>query len=148
MSILRRDVHSIFYPIQHALDNTHNKPPVTKNKTSCSTVSCDWTPAIDIKEEDNRYLIRADIPGVKPDEIDVQTDASVVTITGERESHKTQSPAYYTCIERKRGVFYRRFSLPDNADAEKISAKAEYGVLEISIEKKQNAKPRKISVTS
>src|SRR3990172_1450847 len=94
-----------------------------------------WRPAVDIKEEDNRFLIRADIPGVDPKDIEITMEEGVLTIKGERTSEKDEKREDYRRVERSRGTFYRRFSLPDTADAEKIVATGKDGVLELVIPK-------------
>jgi len=147
MSIHRRDPLSLFDYMQQELSKLHNTPSSSRQDDNGNVVTSDWAPAVDIKEEDNRYLITADIPGVKPDEIEINMEEGILSIKGERESNKEVEKENYKRIERSHGVFYRRFTMPDNSDADKISAKSEHGVLEISIPKKEAAQPRKISVT-
>jgi len=147
MSIHRRDPLSLFDYMQHELGKLHSTQPQNRQDDNGNVVTSDWAPAVDIKEEDNRYLITADIPGVKPDDIEIHMEEGILSIKGERESNKEEEKENYKRIERNHGVFYRRFTMPDNSDADKISAKSEHGVLEISIPKKEAAQPRKISVT-
>ena len=106
----------------------------------------DWTPAVDIKEEGDRYLLHADIPGVKADDIEVSMDKGVLTIKGERKHESTESKEGYKRVERSHGVFMRRFSLPDGVDGENISASSKDGVLEVVIPKSEPEKPRRIEV--
>jgi HSP20 family protein len=105
-----------------------------------------WTPRVDVKEEDKRFLILADIPGVDPKDIDVSMDKGVLTIRGERKSESEETNGKSTRVERFHGAFHRSFALPDSADAEGISASGKHGVLEISIPKKAQTTPRRISV--
>ena len=107
-----------------------------------------WRPAVDIKEEDNRFLIRADIPGVDPKDIEITMEEGVLTIKGERTSEKDEKREDYRRVERSRGTFYRRFSLPDTADAEKIVATGKDGVLELVIPKHDKVLPRRITIKS
>lgn len=146
MSITRRNPLSLIDYMQNEFDKLHNRSVLAKTDDNGNVVTSDWAPAVDIKEEDNRYLITADIPGVKPDAIDVHMEDGILAIKGERESKTEEERDNYKRIERNYGVFYRRFTMPDNADAEKISAKSEHGVLEVSIPKKEAAQARKISV--
>ena len=111
-----------------------------------SVVTSDWTPAVDVKESDNAFTIIADIPGVDPKDIDVHMENGMLTIKGERESEKKEEKEGYKRVERSYGSFYRRFTMPDTANAEKISAKSRNGVLEITIPKNEKVQPRKISV--
>ncbi len=105
-----------------------------------------WAPAVDIKEEEHRYLIHADLPGVKADDIDITLEHGVLTIQGSRSEEKTEDKSGYHRIERYRGRFVRSFALPDTVDNEKVDAHLKDGVLDIIIDKKERAKPRRISV--
>jgi HSP20 family protein len=107
-----------------------------------------WQPRVDIKEEDKRFVIVADIPGVDPAAIEINMDKGVLSIKGERTVEPTEENGKFTRVERLRGAFYRSFALPDSADAEGISAVGKYGVLEISIPKKPETTPRRISINS
>jgi len=147
MAILRREPRSIFDYMQQEFDKLHATHPLTKSDDNGNVVTSDWAPAVDIKEEDNHYLITADIPGVKPQAIEVNMEEGILSIKGERDTEKKEDKENYKRIERVHGIFYRRFTMPDNADADKISAKSEHGVLEVIIPKKEAAQPRKISVT-
>jgi len=109
-------------------------------------VTSQWTPRVDVKEEDKRFVILADIPGVDPKDIDVSMDKGILTIRGERKSESKEQNGKLTRVERSYGAFYRRFALPDSADAEGISANGRHGVPEISIPKKPETTPRRISV--
>ena len=113
-----------------------------------SVATSDWVPAVDIKEEDDAFMIVADIPGVDPKDIEVHMDNGVLTIKGEKESEKKEEKEGYKRVERSYGSFYRRFSLPDTADAEKITASSNHGVLEVRIAKHEKVQPRKITVNS
>ena len=106
----------------------------------------DWVPAVDIKEAKNAYEVVADVPGVEPKDIDVSLDDGVLTVKGERKSESKNEGEGYTRTERTYGSFYRRFTLPDTADADNISAKTEHGVLKPCIPKKEKAMPKKITV--
>ena len=108
----------------------------------------DWSPAVDIKEEGNCYLIHADVPGIKPEDIDVSLEDGVLTIKGERKFDNEETKDGYKRIERARGTFYRRFSLPDTVDHNKVTAKCSDGVLEVAIEKQEKILPKKITVNS
>jgi len=111
-----------------------------------NVATSDWVPAVDIRETDSCFEIHADIPGVNPDNIEVHMENGLLSIKGERQSETRDEKEGYKRVERQHGVFYRRFSLPDTADAEKISAKSKNGVLEINIPKQEEVKPRKIAV--
>jgi len=111
-----------------------------------NVVTSHWRPAVDIKEEENRFLIEADVPGVDPKDIEITMENGVLTVRGERTDETRKEGEGYTRVERVRGNFYRRFSLPDTADAERIEAQGKNGVLEITIPKKEKAKPKRIAI--
>jgi HSP20 family protein len=112
-----------------------------------SIVTSNWTPAVDIKEENERFVLRADVPGVAPSDIEVTMEDGVLTIKGERRHESEEDANGYKRIERSFGTFYRRFSLPDSANAEGVTAKGKDGVLEIVIPKHEKVQPRKITVS-
>lgn len=111
-----------------------------------NVVTSQWTPRVDIKEEDKRFVILADVPGVDPKEIDVSMDKGILSIKGERSAESKTENGNFTRVERSHGMFYRRFALPDSADAENISATGKHGVLEITIPKKPETTPRRIEI--
>lgn len=113
-----------------------------------SVATAAWAPAVDIKEEKDKFVLHADLPGVRPDETDVSMEDGVLTIKGEKKSKAITEKDGYKRVERTYGSFHRRFSLPDTANSEEISAKSKNGVLEIIIPKRQSAQPKKIAVTS
>jgi HSP20 family protein len=111
-----------------------------------NVVTSQWTPRIDIREEDNRFVIFADIPGVDPKDIEITMEKGILSIKGERKAEASEQNGKLTRIERSHGRFYRRFALPDSADAEGINAAGRNGVLEVSIPKRPETAPRRISV--
>ncbi len=113
-----------------------------------STATAEWAPAVDIKEEADKFVLHADIPGVKPEEIDISMEGGVLTIKGEKKTEATTEKDNYKRVERTYGSFYRRFSLPDTANPEAIAAVSKNGVLVITIPKQQAVQPKKINVSS
>ncbi|UNK57047.1 Hsp20/alpha crystallin family protein [Pseudoxanthomonas daejeonensis] len=108
-------------------------------------VTSQWAPSVDIREEADRFVIFADIPGVDPKEIEVQMDKGVLTLKGERAGEEGETQGY-SRRERAWGAFHRRFALPDSADADNITASGRNGVLRIDIPKRPRATPRRIEV--
>ena len=121
-----------------ALNNNYND--------DASVATANWTPSVDISENDKAFTLLADIPGVNPDNIDISMEKGVLTIKGERSSESVEEGENYRRVERQNGQFYRRFTLPDSADADKIEAKSEHGVLRITIPKQEVAVSRRIEV--
>ncbi|HSS65242.1 MAG TPA: Hsp20/alpha crystallin family protein [Gammaproteobacteria bacterium] len=111
-----------------------------------SVATSAWTPAVDIKEEEGRFLITADVPGVEPQAIDVTMENGMLTIKGERKMESDVKENGFRRVERMHGTFYRRFSLPDYADADNISANCKNGVLTVTVPKTEAVKPRRIEV--
>ncbi|MBL8298925.1 MAG: Hsp20/alpha crystallin family protein [Rhodanobacteraceae bacterium] len=109
-------------------------------------VTSQWTPRVDIREEDRRFVILADIPGVDPNAIEIQMDKGILSIKGERKSDVADGKLSRS--ERTHGVFYRRFALPDSADADGVTASGKHGVLEISIPKRPESSPRRINIAA
>lgn len=110
------------------------------------TATVVWAPSVDIKEEANRYVVQVDLPGVKPEDIEVTLQNGVLTIKGERQTEAKEEKENYRRIERFYGSFFRRFTLPETVEEEKIEANYDKGVLTISIPKKPEVQPKKISV--
>lgn len=113
---------------------------------SSSVATSDWVPVVDIREDSDKFVLHADLPGVKREDIDVTMEEGVLSIRGERRLEEVQEDGEYKRIERAHGTFYRRFSLPDTADPDKISARCNEGVLEVVIPKRETVKPRRIEI--
>ncbi|MBU0455861.1 MAG: Hsp20/alpha crystallin family protein [Pseudomonadota bacterium] len=105
-----------------------------------------WVPSVDIKSEEDRYVIFVDVPGVKPEEIEIFMEGNMLTIKGKRETETKENEKGYSRVERVSGSFYRSFTMPDDAEAEKIDAHSEHGVLVVSIPKKKQTTSRRIDV--
>jgi HSP20 family protein len=106
--------------------------------------STSFVPAFEVKETADHFLVKADLPGVKEEDLDVSLHNGVLSIAGHRAAEQRQENESYYLYERQFGSFTRSFALPDTADAERIEAKLENGILSLTIGKKVEAKPRKI----
>jgi len=115
----------------------------TRNEPDVLT---DWLPAVDIREEEERFVLLADLPGVKPDDIEVSMEAGILTIEGSRNAETKEEKSDYKRYERVSGKFLRRFTLPDTADGDNISAQTNNGVLEVIIPKQPRPQARRIAV--
>ncbi|MDJ0904762.1 MAG: Hsp20/alpha crystallin family protein [Woeseiaceae bacterium] len=115
-------------------------------RTDLETPVSDWAPAVDIVEEKDRFILRADVPGVAREDIDVSMEDGILTISGERHTEKHEDAEGVKRFERVSGKFYRRFTLPETADAEGIAARNANGILEVSIPKQPEVQPRRITV--
>ena len=106
----------------------------------------EWTPVADISETDQEYVIKAELPEVKKEDVKVTLDDGIMTIAGERKYQKEQNDASEIRIESFYGTFSRSFSLPDNIDAKGIRAETKDGVLRVKIPKMQAAVPKTVSI--
>ena len=108
----------------------------------------DWAPSVDIEEKTDRYLIKADLPGVARDDIEVKLENGILSIRGEKRSEKTtdQEDGKRHHTERFHGSFARSFTLPDAVRAEEIDASYRDGVLSLTIPKAESEKPKSINI--
>jgi HSP20 family protein len=143
MAITRYEPWSLLHQLHRELDRAREG-----TNGDGSTATAEWAPAVDIKEEADKFVLQADLPGVKPEEIDISMEEGVLTIRGEKKTEANTEKEGYKRVERTHGSFYRRFSLPDTANPDAISAKSNHGVLEIVIPKREAVQPKKINVTS
>jgi HSP20 family protein len=148
MNMVRYEPWSLLNQLHSEIDQLFTPQRRRLGEDNANVATSDWVPAVDIKEEADRFVIHADIPGVDPKDIDVHMENGILTIKGERQSETKEEREGYKRVERVRGSFYRRFSLPDTANAEAISAKSQHGVLELVIPKQQKLQPRRIQVES
>lgn len=132
-------------PMRQLLDRLFEGGLFPTGSDESSVVTSQWMPSVDIREEADRFVLYADIPGVDPQDIEVQMDKGLLTIKGERRPDRGDTERY-SRLERRHGTFHRRFALPDSADPEGITAAGENGVLTISIPKRPESTPRRIQV--
>lgn len=112
------------------------------------TLERQWVPAIEMFEKEDRYVVQAELPGMKEEDVDVSVTDNTLTIKGERKTGNEVKEEDYYCCERSYGSFFRSIGLPSNVDTDKIEAACENGVLEISLPKALEAKPKKVTVSS
>jgi HSP20 family protein len=105
-----------------------------------------WSPAVDIYETENELVLKADLPEVELQDIDVRVENQTLTISGERKFERKDNEKGYHRIERSYGNFQRSFAVPNTFDTEKIGASFKNGVLTVSLPKREAAKPRQIKV--
>ncbi|ACY18908.1 Hsp20/alpha crystallin family protein [Haliangium ochraceum] len=105
-----------------------------------------FAPSFEVKEQEDAFVILADLPGVKEEDLDVSLNGNVLTISGHRQAQERKEGDTFYLYERSYGTFSRSFTLPDEANGEAIEAKLSDGVLALSIGKKAESKPRKISL--
>lgn len=105
-----------------------------------------WTPALDVFETQDKFVITMELPGVSPDDVDISVEDSTLVVRGERRFYSEQNEESFLRVERRFGEFTRSLTLPSTADAESIQASFDQGVLTIEVPKREEAKPRKVSI--
>jgi HSP20 family protein len=140
MTVVRYEPWALLNRLHRELDQ--NFDTVTRDET--------WSPAVDVHEEAGRFVVRADLPGVKPADIEITADKGVLSLRGtrnfEQRNDEGKENGRYSRVERVSGKFVRSFSLPENVQSDAITAQFKDGVLELTIPKVAKAEPRKIEV--
>jgi HSP20 family protein len=106
-----------------------------------------WSPAMDLVETDDHYVLKADLPGVSEGDVKIELEDNVLTVSGERKSSDEDSKQGYYRVERSYGAFSRTLTLPEGVDAGSIDATFDRGVLEVKIPKPEQRKPRKVEIS-
>ena len=146
MNLTQRNPWSVFNQLDRQFNGLLRQIDNPESNDDSAVVTGRWLPAVDIREEENQFLIQADLPGIEPKDVEITMDKNVLTLKGERHQETEEGKNGYRRVERAYGTFYRRFSLPETADAERIQARSDNGVLSISIPKQEKAQPRRITV--
>ena len=106
-----------------------------------------WSPAMDLVETDEHYVLKADLPGVAESDVKIELDDNVLTVSGERKASEEQNKQGYYRVERSYGAFTRTLTLPEGVDGDSIKASFDKGVLEVRIPKPEQRKPRKVEIS-
>ncbi len=118
--------------------------PYSREQEADGSIS--WSPAVDVREHDDRYVLFVDVPGVDPKELELTVGNGILTIKGSRGRENLEAQQALRHLERRHGDFRRSFVLPDTADADRVSGSQRNGVVEIVVPKKEEVQPRKIVV--
>jgi HSP20 family protein len=121
------------------------QPRVGNEGREALTVA-EWAPSVDITEDDKEYLVKADLPEVKKEDVRVTVENGVLTILGERKFEKEEKDKKYHRIERAYGNFIRSFTLPDAVDGSRVAGEFKDGVLRVRLPKTEKAKPKAVEV--
>ncbi len=144
MNMIRYQPWGLMHRWHHDLDRMLDRNWRGEDETT--SPDSDWLPAVDIREEDKQFILRADIPGVDPNDVEITMEKGVLTLRGVRQAETETQDQTCKRVERMSGSFYRRFSLPDTADSDRITAKSSLGVLEVIIPKLAEIQPKKIDI--
>ena len=107
-----------------------------------------WSPAVDIREDENSFIIEAELPGMSKEDIHLEVEQNMLSIKGERKFERKDEQENYHFVERSYGSFYRSFTLPKNVNTEEISAEHKDGMLVITVPKAEEVKPKKVEIKS
>ena len=135
---------SIWNPIHEMDELFHNRLASVLGGEGAQSVA--WSPVVDIEETELNYLIRAELPGLSKEKMKVTVEDGVLTLSGERDLERKVEGKTFHHIERSHGTFTRSFTLPENAEAESVSANYKDGLLEIRVAKSEEALPKSIEV--
>lgn len=148
MNMSRRDPFSLLDRLQRDFDQIASRHYGVNSAEDREYNIADWVPAVDIIEETDRFVLRADLPGVNPDDIEVNMENGILSISGQRHQETMSNTDGVRRMERRVGKFFRRFSMPDSANAEQVTAKSSNGILEVVIPKAPEVQSRRITVES
>ena len=144
----RRDPLTKMETFQHNLDSLLRHSSTLPSGTQQQTASApEWSPRVDISEDEREYLIKAELPEVKKEDVKVTAEAGTLTIMGERKFENGEQGKKYHRVERAFGTFGRSFALPPDANPSRVSAEFKEGVLTVHLLKDEKAKPQQIEVT-
>ena len=146
-TITRWDPFKELDDLQTRLSTMFGRAPVRKDsgKEEAMTIA-EWAPLVDISEDEKEYLIKAELPEVKKEDVKVAVQDDVLTISGERTLEKEEKGKKYHRVERAYGIFSRSFTLPEDADPSNVNAEFKDGVLKVHLAKSEKAKPKSIDV--
>ncbi|MDH4072165.1 MAG: Hsp20/alpha crystallin family protein [Gammaproteobacteria bacterium] len=148
MNITRFEPWNLFDALQRDIDRMAGRRVGFSGTDDNGASVADWVPAVDIVEQRDCFVLRADVPGVRPEDIDVSMENGILSVSGQRQEEHTEETGGVRRLERITGRFFRRFSLPDTANADQISAKSRDGILEVVIPKQPAITARRITVES
>lgn len=147
MAVVRYEPWNVVSQLQSEINRVFGN----LSDTDSNSATSEWSPAVDVREFSNRFQLLLDVPGVDPKDVEITLDNGVLTVSGTRSEEKAvgtngaEQPQQQR-LERRLGRFYRRFILPDTADADNVNTTGRNGVLEIVIPKQPKAQPRRITV--
>ena len=142
MKLVRWDPLQELLAVSNRLNRTINEPFTRRTEDSFGA----WAPPVDIFERQDHLVIRAEVPGIQKEDMDVRIENGVLTLHGERKEEKEVNEVNAHLVERVYGSFTRSFSLPTTVDATKVTAVYKDGVLEVTVPKIETAKPKKVEI--
>lgn len=141
-----RDLPSDFFNLRRELDRFFDSFPRSEYGTDEPFFPAVWTPAADIVERDDDYVVKLELPGVKKSEVKITIEDNLLTVSGEKKQESELKEKEHYRVERSYGAFRRSFTLPSTIEGDKIEAAYEDGILTISLPKAEESKPRAIEI--
>ncbi len=135
-----------FTQFENRLAAAFGLPVRTNGGTEEAITLADWSPVVDITEDGREYVVKAELPEIKKEDVKVTVQDGLLSITGERKFEKEEKGKKYHRVERAYGSFQRSFTLPDEADGTKVNAEFKDGVLTVRLPKTEKAKPKTVEV--
>ena len=146
MNLIKWDPFRELEDMSNRLNRVFGRPLARTESNNEMLAMADWTPSADISETDTAYLIKAEIPGVKKEDVKVTIQDGMLTIQGERKLEKEEKDKKFHRIERSYGSFMRSFRVPDDADESAVKAEFKDGMLNVTLGKSAKARPKSINV--
>jgi HSP20 family protein len=146
MNLVRWDPFRELEEVSTRLNRLFNQSLGRRTVEDEGSLLAEWAPAIDVQETDAEYLIKADLPEVKKEEVRVELQDGIICLQGERKQEKEEKGKKFHRIERAYGRFERRLALPSEVDAQKVAAEFKDGVLRVHLPKSASVKPRSVEV--
>ncbi len=147
MNLVKWDPFRELEEVSNRLNRLFWRPQAQAESGQEMLALADWTPSVDISETDVSYLVKAEIPGVKKEDVKVTIQDGMLTIQGERRQEKEEKGKKFHRVERSYGSFMRSFRVPDDADESSVKAEFKDGVLNVTLVKSKKAKPKSIEVS-
>jgi HSP20 family protein len=146
MNLTRWDPFRELEDLSKGLNQWLGQPMMRRMKDDNGATFVDWAPALDVEESDKEYLVKADLPAIKKDDLKISIDHGMLTIEGERKQEKEEKGRKFHRVERSYGRFMRRMELPMDVDTQAVGADFKDGVLAVHLPKSPDTKPRAIDV--
>ena len=143
-AMMNRDPWNELFDLQTSINQLFDQSFGQSSQTGAALNT--WTPAVDVYEDENAFLIKVDLPEINKEDVKVNLNENVLALTGERRFEHEDKREGYHRVERTYGQFYRSFTLPPNVNTEAISAEFRDGVLRLTLPKREEAKPKQIEV--
>lgn len=147
MNLIKWDPLRELEGVSNSLNRIFGRAPARTESNNEMLTMADWAPSVDISETDAAYLVKAEIPGVRKEDVKVAIQDGMLTLQGERRQEKEEKGKKFHRVERCYGSFMRSFRMPDDADEGKVKAEFKDGMLNITLAKSEKAKPKQVNVS-